>query len=514
MEENSHEINDLEFSGLLSENIQNLKSRLLDRSPEDIAKYLNEISNADDLKIVSALKDIIINALPTILFYFSIYYEQGVNLIFISHTSDKAIKNELLNAMGVSHLYVNRLLLSVSTGLVSVFGSLGANAYSDKNYYLMRLYAHRTQIVGFSFTIILIIFNYFFAVKIISFIGVQNDVLLYVDEYIKMMMIYVIFEVQYLLNMQYLNIIKSYYMHYIIFLSTLVFHPFFCYIFIMKLKLGVRGAAISLILSQMLNAVEGMIYIYVLKPLPESIFFFNRDSFKGLWNYLKVAIPTTIMFCAEWVSFELVAIVAIWISKPDFTVHVLMVNYSFFSWSIYYGLGVTATIIMGKAICDRGVKTVKKYINIFSIFSIVIMVICDIFILITHKFVLRLYVDDEYLLAKEEQIIPLLYFINIFFVLNYIFGSICRGLGKEFLASTISFISYYGILILLAILFGKWLNWGVFGIWVGIMLTELLGGSTYSFLLFYYFDYEKIQLNVLKKLHNDTELLSDDTNET
>jgi MATE family multidrug resistance protein len=508
MNENFQDINDLESTDLLTKNFEKYKNHLLAQSPEEAAKYLNDNSDPDELQIWVVLKNIINTALPTILFYGTLFGMQSINLIFISHSSDQSKITEVLNGMGISHLFVNCLLLSISTGIVSGFGTLGAKAYGAKMYYLMGLYLHRAQITGFILTLSLIIFFYFYALKIISLMGVESEVLVHIKEYLRIMMIYVIFEVQFWLNMQYLNIINKSHIIYIIFFTTLVFHPIMCYYLIIYHDLGLKAAGLSLIVSQMLNSLQGSIYIYVFRPLPESIFFFNIDSFKGLWNYLKVAFPMTIILCADVWEYEIMSIVALWISKTDYTIHIILANFVLLTWSLSSGLATTSTIITGREICRTGVKTLKKYILIFFIFSILLMIILDIIILSLKKHILLMYVNIESILLIGEQIIPLICIMNIFSTVQFVLSGICRGIGKEFLASTISIPLYVIVLTCLACLFGKWMGWGVYGIWFAIMLNDILSTLTFSFFIFFYFDYHKIQLNVLKKLQTDYHVIS------
>ncbi len=119
-----------------------------------------------------------------------------------------------------------------------------------------------------------------------------------------------------------------------------------------------------------------------------------------------------------------------------------------------------------------------------------------------------MYVNIESILLIGEQIIPLICIMNIFSTVQFVLSGICRGIGKEFLASTISIPLYVIVLTCLACLFGKWMGWGVYGIWFAIMLNDILSTLTFSFFIFFYFDYHKIQLDVLKKLQTDYHVIS------
>jgi len=87
------------------------------------------------------------------------------------------------------------------------------------------------------------------------------------------------------------------------------------YLFIIYLDMGVAGAAIALNITYMVNyAIQGIYIRYIdweffkdfIQPL------FDRKSFnwEGAKEFLKLGVPGTMMQCAEWWAFELLAIFA------------------------------------------------------------------------------------------------------------------------------------------------------------------------------------------------------------
>jgi len=82
--------------------------------------------------------------------------------------------------------------------------------------------------------------------------------------------------------------VKKSFINILILIFTLALHPLWCYIFINIFDLGVKGGAISLLISQFLNAFLGSIYIIWWTPYPDSIFFFNKKSFKKWGEYLRI----------------------------------------------------------------------------------------------------------------------------------------------------------------------------------------------------------------------------------
>jgi Na+-driven multidrug efflux pump len=96
---------------------------------------------------------------------------------------------------------------------------------------------------------------------------------------------------------------------------TTILHIGWGYLFIVHLDMGTAGAAIALNITYGTNCIAQELYIHVFKKsffdefLPP---FWQMSSFSwpGAKKFLKLGIPGTLMQCAEWWAFELLAIFA------------------------------------------------------------------------------------------------------------------------------------------------------------------------------------------------------------
>ncbi len=470
----------------------------------------NIISLDENIKITDALKEISWIALPTTLFFIALFLMMTINLSFIGHTHKGEDKEDVLGGIGISHLYVNCLYYSIIVGLLSGYETLGSNAFGAKNYYLMGVYLHRAQLIAYLLALIFLIIHFFSSVYIISLFGIDSKVLRYVEEYIKIMMLFVLPDVQFSLNFRHLNIINKSHVNLIILLITLVLHPFWCYIFIINYDLGVKGAAWSIVISQSINAILGVAYLSYFRPISESLFFYNRNSFKGWVEYLKIALPSTFLMCSEWWAFEILSIIAIWISKLDYTVHILLANFNAMLFSITIGFSMAASIITGRTISEKSIPYLKKFLKILYVYAFVFMFCVNLIVFFVKNRILYIYVNDqENIVTKGIEVIPILCINNLSDILQTMLCNVCRGLGKQLIASLCTFINFYITQTSFAIFFGKYLEWGVFGLWMGPLFCNLLSAICFFFVVYFYFDFHSIQKEILKRLEKDRKSISD-----
>lgn len=103
-------------------------------------------------------------------------------------------------------------------------------------------------------------------------------------------------------------------------------HFVWCYILVFKFNLEVVGVSVATIITYFLNFAVITLYCMTDKEVRKSFFFFTKDSLVGLGGYLKVGIPSTTMLCLEWWSFEVLAIMAGYISTEALAIHSVILS--------------------------------------------------------------------------------------------------------------------------------------------------------------------------------------------
>ena len=120
-------------------------------------------------------------------------------------------------------------------------------------------------------------------------------------------------------------------------------HLGWAYFFIVYLDWGVGGAALALNITYMTNYISQEFYIQVINRKFFGDFlqpFFSRNSFNwaGAKEFLRLGVPSTIMQCAEWWAFELLAIFAGMLGKHQLAAQVAVINIIGFLFMIPLGV--------------------------------------------------------------------------------------------------------------------------------------------------------------------------------
>jgi MATE family multidrug resistance protein len=423
---------------------------------------------------IEKIKEICILALPISLFFSCLFLQQTINLIFVGNLiNDSSEKKDALNAIGITHIYINCGCISIIAGLISGFETLGSNAYGAKNFRLFGLYFQRSQLISYILVTIFLLIHYFFALNLLGSFGVKENVLIYISRYLPICLLFCFLDVQFSLNFRYLNIIDKSHYNLLFLLITLLLHPLWCYIFMVVFDFGVEGAALSLVISQLINVIFGSYYIYIIKPLPESIFMFYKQSFRGWWNYLKISIPSAFLMCAEWWAWEILAVIAATLSQDDFTVHIFTINIMMNIAVILIGFAMAITILVGREFGKGKIKTAIQYFKICAFISNILIFIVSILIFFFKKQIFNNFMHENSLLERSEKVLQLLSVIIIFDLNQALFTAFFKGIGKLMYASAITFSNFYIFQVGFALIFTEYLKLEIFGIWMAICIAAI-----------------------------------------
>lgn len=440
-------------------------------------------------------------AFPGMFFYLSLLLLQTINLAFIGQ---KYSDDNMINAIGVTNLYINCTLMSIYMGLVSGIETLCANAYATKKYKLLGYYYQRARIISYAVTIVLVIIHFFTAQHVLRLFNLNNKVITYSSHYIYSCLIYVFFDVQTACIFRMLNVMDKSHINFFILLISLGLHPLWNYIFISVLDYGVVGAGISFTISKFIAFVLSTIYFWFWHPVPESNFWINKKCFgiKGIINYLKFSLGSAFLTCAEWWGCELQAIIAIYLGEVDYTVYILVAELSGLLYSLDVGFMLSITILVGEIIAKGSIKQVK----LSCIYSILFGIFCNTIYLgifcIFRKQIFNIFTQEENIRELGYSVCLILTFSEFFDLIQTCLVAIFRGIGRQYTASILMFAHYYIVMIGLSIVFGIVLKLGVSGMFIGIGISDCIMSVGYLITLCC-IDYKKAQKETIERLRRD-----------
>lgn len=107
---------------------------------------------------------------------------------------------------------------------------------------------------------------------------------------------------------------------------TSFLHLVWCQILTQVWDLDVVGVSMATLITFFLNFFITTLYCRYDKEIRKSFFFPTKESFQELGDYLRIGVPSCCMLCLEWWSFEVLALMAGYISVDATGAHVIVLN--------------------------------------------------------------------------------------------------------------------------------------------------------------------------------------------
>ncbi|KAH9681385.1 protein DETOXIFICATION 12 [Citrus sinensis] len=266
--------------------------------------------------------------------------------------------------------------------------------------------------------------------------------------------------------------------------AALCLHIPICWGLVLKSGLGTLGGALAIGISYWLNLTFLAIYMKFSTASAESRAPISMELFRGIGEFFHFAIPSAVMVCLEWWSFELLILMSGLLPNPQLETSVLSVCLSTIQTlsAIPYGLGAAVSTRVSNELGAGNVQRARV-----AVYAVVFMAVMETIIVSASLFASRRVFG--YVFSNEGQVVdyvtsttmaPLVCFSVIMDSLQGVFSGVARGCGWQNIAAFVNLGAYYLCGVPTAAILGFWLKFRGRGLWIGIQAgaftqTRLLG---------------------------------------
>ncbi|KAJ4966609.1 hypothetical protein NE237_018458 [Protea cynaroides] len=357
------------------------------------------------------------------------------------------------------------LLLGMASALETVCGQ----AFGAKKYHMLGIYMQRSWIVLFLCSILLLPM-YVFASPILKWMGQPDDV----AEQSGMVAIWLIplhfsFAFQFPLQRFLQSQLKTGVIAWVS-LVGLIVHIFVSWVFVYGLKLGLLGIAITLNFSWWV-LVLGLLAYTVCGGCPLSWTGFSTEAFVGLWEFLKLSTASGVMLCLENWYYRIIILMTGNLKNAKIAVDALSICMTINGWEMMIPLAFfAATGVRVANELGAGNGKGAKFATIVSVVSSTIMglIFCVLIMVFHNKFAIIFTTSDAVILAVDKLSILLVFTILLNSVQPVLSG-VAVGSGWQSFVAYINLGCYYVVGVPFGFLLGWFFNFGVEGIWIGMI---------------------------------------------
>ncbi|XAR48529.1 hypothetical protein NMG60_11031379 [Bertholletia excelsa] len=401
---------------------------------------------------------------PSIFSRVASYSMNIVTQAFAGHLGDLE-----LASVSIANTVIVGFNFGLLLGMASALETLCGQAFGAKRHHMLGIYMQRSWIVLFLCCFLLLPF-YVFATPLLKLLGQPDDV----AELSGVVALWLIplhfsfafqFPIQRFLQSQLRTGILAW-----VSLAVLVVHVLVSWVFVYHLGFGVVGIAVALDVSWWLLFL-GMFGYTALGGCPGTWTGFSVEAFSGLWEFVKLSTASGVMLCLENWYYRILILMTGYLQDATIAVDALSVCMSINGWEMMIPLAffaATGVRVANELGANNG-KAAKFATAVSVAQSVVIGLVFCVLIMVFHNKFALIFTSSSDVLAAVDNLAFLLAVTILLNSVQPVLSGVAVGSGWQSKVAYINLACYYLIGLPLGFVLGWVFNWGVEGIWGGMI---------------------------------------------
>ncbi|KAF5468107.1 hypothetical protein F2P56_012287 [Juglans regia] len=392
------------------------------------------------------------------------YSMNVITLAFAGHLGEVE-----LAAISIANTVVVGFNFGLLLGMASALETLCGQAFGAKRYRMLGIYLQRSWIMLF-LCCFLLLPVYIFASPILKLLG-QSDDVAESSGLVACWLIPLHFSLAFIFPMSRFlqSQLKNMVIAWVSFAALLV-NVLTSWLLVYVFDFGLVGAAVSLDISWWVIAF-GLYGYIVCGGCPLTWSGFSMEAFSGLWEFLKLSAASGVMLCLETWYYRILILMTGYLQNATLAVDALSVCMSINGWEMMIPLGFFAgTGVRVANELGAGNGKAAKFATIVSVTqSSVIGIFFCVLIMILHDKIAYIFSSETDVLEAVDKLSLLLAVTILLNSVQPILSGVAVGSGWQAIVAYINLGCYYIIGLPLGILMGWVFNFGVMGIWGGMI---------------------------------------------
>ncbi|KAK6276595.1 hypothetical protein POUND7_006304 [Theobroma cacao] len=241
------------------------------------------------------------------------------------------------------------------------------------------------------------------------------------------------------------------------------------------------GAALSSAISYWINVFILAIYIKFSPTCKKTWTGFSKDGRRNLVSFLKLGIPSALMVCLEFWSYEFLVLMSGLLPNPKLETSMMSVslNISSVVYRIPFGFGSAVSVRVSNELGAGKPRAARLAVKIVTLLAVTEGLSLSIIAVALRGTLGYLYTNEEEVVRYLASVMPVLALSNFMDGIQGVLSGTARGCGWQKVGAYVNLGSYYLLGLPSAIILTFVFHFGGKGLWIGITC----GSGLLAFLL-------------------------------
>ncbi|KAJ0039118.1 hypothetical protein Pint_22183 [Pistacia integerrima] len=393
------------------------------------------------------------------------YCLQDIAIILVGHLGELA-----QSSASLASSFASFTGFSVLLGMGSALETQCGQAYGAKQYHMLGIHTQRAMVTLLAISIPLAVI-WFYTSNILIALG-QNHEISIAAGIFNRWMIPSLFAYGLLqcLN-RFLQTQNNVLPMLICSAITAFLHILVCWGLVFKSGLESKGAALAITISNWFNVFLLAMYIKFSQAFMKTWTGFSREALHDIVSFLRLALPSAIMICFEYWSFDMVVLLSGLLPNPKLETSVLSISLNT-CWMVYMisvGLGGAISTRVSNELGAGNSQGARLALSVMIIIAITEGATVGITTILVRHVWGKVYSNEAEVIKYVAKMMPLLALSDFLDGFQCVLSGAARGCGWQNLCALINLGAYYVVGIPSAVLFAFYFHIGGMGLWMGII---------------------------------------------
>ncbi|XP_021751985.1 protein DETOXIFICATION 35-like [Chenopodium quinoa] len=267
-------------------------------------------------------------------------------------------------------------------------------------------------------------------------------------------------------------------------LIVLIEHAVLLWLFIPVLGWGLQGAAAAYNIARWVTAICQVVYAF--GWCRDAWTGFTWAAFKDIWAFVRLSIASAVMLCLEIWYMMSIMLLAGHLPNAVITVGSLSIcmNVNGLQFMIFIAMNAAVSVRVSNELGLQHPRATKYGVYVAVFQSLIIGLLCMVLIPVSRDYFSIIYTDSKEL---QQAVSKLAWLLGVTMVLNSIqpvISGVAVGGGWQATVANVNLACYYVFGLPLGYLLGYVADFGVMGIWGGMIAGTVLQTLILLFILY------------------------------
>ncbi|CAM0908079.1 unnamed protein product [Alopecurus aequalis] len=260
---------------------------------------------------------------------------------------------------------------------------------------------------------------------------------------------------------------------------TALTHVLVCWALVYKAGMGSKGAALSSAISNGINLAMLTLYTRLSGACSRTWTGFSMEAFKELRQFAALAVPSAMMLCLEWWSFEMLVLLSGLLPNPQLETSVLSIclNTGVLMFMVPTGLCTAISTRVSNELGACKPEAAKLATRLVLCLALSEGLVVGVTMILLRNVWGYMYSNEEEVVTYIARMIPVLAISFFIDGIHTSLSGVITGCGQQKIGARVNLAAFYLVGIPMAVVLAFVLHLNGMGLWLGIVcgsLTKLL----------------------------------------